>query len=120
MIPIVTFFGEFGFNYYSDPWRSFCYRQQYVFRRFCCVSYIYYYSYFSNIYYRFYVECDRSLQASFKRIQSVLFAETKKDSGTVVKDIVGLIEVRNLTVVGGDKRYSILFHALSSPILVQQ
>ena len=42
-------------------------------------------------------------QASFKRIQSVLFAETKKDSGTVVKDIVGLIEVRNLTVVGGDK-----------------
>lgn len=43
-------------------------------------------------------------QASFKRIQSVLFAETKKDSGTVVKDIVGLIEVRNLTVVGGDKK----------------
>ncbi len=39
-------------------------------------------------------------QASFKRIQSVLFAETKKDTGTVVKDIVGAIDVKGLTVVG--------------------
>ncbi len=40
-------------------------------------------------------------QASFKRIQSVLYAETKKDTGTVVKDIVGAIDVKNLTIVGG-------------------
>lgn len=40
-------------------------------------------------------------QASFKRIQSVLYAETKKDTGTVVKDIVGAIDVKNLTIMGG-------------------
>lgn len=42
-------------------------------------------------------------QASFKRIQSVLFAETKKDTGTIVKDIIGAIKVQDLTLVGGDK-----------------
>lgn len=42
-------------------------------------------------------------QASFKRIQSVLYAETKKDTGTIVKDIIGAIKVQDLTLVGGDK-----------------
>lgn len=41
-------------------------------------------------------------QASFKRIQSVLFAETKKDTGTVVKELSGQIEVRGLSLsIGG-------------------
>lgn len=41
-------------------------------------------------------------QASFKRIQSVLFAETKKDIGTVVKELSGQIEVRGLSLsIGG-------------------
>ncbi len=38
-------------------------------------------------------------QASFKRIQSVLFAETKKDTGTVVKELSGQIEVRGLSLL---------------------
>jgi len=42
-------------------------------------------------------------QASFKRIQSVLYAETKKDTGTIVKDIIGAIKVQDLTLVGRDK-----------------
>ena len=41
-------------------------------------------------------------QASFKRIQSVLFAEAKKDTGTVVKELSGQIEVRGLSLsIGG-------------------
>lgn len=42
-------------------------------------------------------------QASFKRIHSVLYAQTKKDTGTIVKDIMGAIDVQDLTIVGGDK-----------------
>lgn len=44
-------------------------------------------------------------QASFKRIQSVLFAETKKDTGTVVKELSGQIDVQglSLTLTIGDE-----------------
>ena len=41
-------------------------------------------------------------QASFKRIQSVLFAETKKDTGTVVKELSGQIDVQGLSLILGD------------------
>jgi ATP-binding cassette subfamily B protein len=42
-------------------------------------------------------------QASFARVQSVLYAETKKDTGTVVKDLIGSVEVKNLSLTLGGK-----------------
>lgn len=42
-------------------------------------------------------------QASYKRLQSVLFADTQKDTGTVVKDIDGKIEAKDVSLTLGGK-----------------
>ena len=42
-------------------------------------------------------------QASYKRLQTVLFADTQKDTGTVVKDIDGKIEAKNVSLTLGGK-----------------
>ena len=42
-------------------------------------------------------------QASYKRLQSVLDAHTQKDTGTVVKDIDGKIEAKNVSLTLGGK-----------------
>lgn len=42
-------------------------------------------------------------QASYLRIQSVLYAETKKDTGTIVKDLEGAIDVKHLSLSLGGK-----------------
>lgn len=42
-------------------------------------------------------------QASYSRVQSVLFAETKKDTGTIVKDLVGQVDVKKLSLTLGGK-----------------
>ncbi|MCF7865266.1 MAG: ABC transporter ATP-binding protein/permease [Candidatus Pacebacteria bacterium] len=42
-------------------------------------------------------------QASYARVQNVLYAEVKKDGGTVVKELTGTVEVKNLSLSIGDK-----------------
>lgn len=42
-------------------------------------------------------------QASYARVQGVLHAETKKDTGTVVQDLLGAIDVKNLSLTLGGK-----------------